>query len=170
LSVRSARWTRDVSPVGSMKCQHSGHQCWVKCLLALSDVETPALSPSGERVWRLAIFSDVSRVRILCPLPLGGEGGPPPAFSSAGAGRVRGSRACARPFAAHNSPVKAFDTDPLTPRPLSPKRERGEANEESAPSRFRPGAPTAASIYSRGVSYKSTGMAAPPGTSVMKRI
>jgi len=27
------------------------------------------------------------------PLPLGGEGGPPPAFSSAGAGRVRGSRA-----------------------------------------------------------------------------
>jgi len=28
------------------------------------------------------------------PLPLGGEGGPPPALSSAGAGRVRGSRAC----------------------------------------------------------------------------
>ena len=28
----------------------------------------------------------------LSPLPLGGEGGPPPAFSSAGAGRVRGSR------------------------------------------------------------------------------
>jgi len=28
----------------------------------------------------------------LSPLPLGGEGGPPPAFSSAGAGRVRGPR------------------------------------------------------------------------------
>jgi tetratricopeptide (TPR) repeat protein len=31
--------------------------------------------------------------REASPLPLGGEGGPPPAFSSAGAGRVRGSRA-----------------------------------------------------------------------------
>jgi hypothetical protein len=66
------------------------------------------------------------------PLPLGGEGGPPPAFSLAGAGRtfarrrvvdvqgkqpatarrrVRGSRACARPYAAHSSPVKAFGND-----------------------------------------------------------
>ena len=42
------------------------------------------------------------------PLPLGGEGGPPPAFSSAGAGRVRGSRATARPCTGLNSPLKAL--------------------------------------------------------------
>src|SRR5208337_2093155 len=37
------------------------------------------------------------------PLPPGGEGGPPQAFSPAGqpTGPVRGSLVCARPFAAH---------------------------------------------------------------------
>ena len=46
-------------------------------------------------------------VQIPTLSPLGGEGGPPPAFSSAGAGRVRGSRASARPCTALNSPLKA---------------------------------------------------------------
>ena len=47
------------------------------------------------------------------PLPLGGEGGPPPAFSSAGAGRVRGSQGCVR-----SSPVGAESMYP----PVSSKR------------------------------------------------
>jgi len=38
------------------------------------------LSPEGER----------GKQKTRIPLPLGGEGGPQPAFSSAGAGRVRG--------------------------------------------------------------------------------
>ena len=101
--------------------------------------------PLGEGVWRLAILTVGGR-----PLPLGGEGGPPPAFSSAGAGRVRGWWACAPPFAVHIAPLKALGNDhatsstlsrnpgtavrclwfqgidPLAPRPLSPKGERGE--------------------------------------------
>src|SRR5208337_4733834 len=45
---------------------------------------------------------------------LGGEGRPPPAFSSAGAGRVRGWWACARPFAVHVAPLKASGNDHAT--------------------------------------------------------
>ena len=43
-----------------------------------------------------------------------GERGPPPAFSSAGAGRVRGRWACARPFAVHTAPLKALGNDHAT--------------------------------------------------------
>jgi hypothetical protein len=110
--------------------------------------------------WSFYIFAE-----IFCPLPLGGEGGPPPAFSSAGAGRVRGWWACARPSAVHIAPLKALGNDhatsstfsrnlgtalrclwfqgidPLTPRHLSPKRERGECrNSRGRPlGRPRPG-------------------------------
>src|SRR5271157_551417 len=59
------------------------------------------------------------------PLPLGGEGGPPPAFSSAGAGRVRGSRACADRFAAQNAGLKAFGNDYATSSTLSRKHRTG---------------------------------------------
>ncbi len=48
------------------------------------------LSPKGERAG-VYTFSPPT-LENLCPRPLGGEGGPPPAFSSAGAGRVRGSK------------------------------------------------------------------------------
>jgi hypothetical protein len=95
------------------------------------------------------IFAEIFWPCATCPLPLGGEGGPPPAFSSAGAGRVRGWWACARPFAVHIAPLKALGNDhatsstlarnpgtalrclsfqgidPLTPGP-SPPRGRGE--------------------------------------------
>jgi hypothetical protein len=62
----------------TVRCVSEPGGCRVK------NVETPALSPLGERVERR-------------PDALHRE-----------AGRVRGSGACARPFAAHNSPVKAF--------------------------------------------------------------
>ena len=88
--------------------------------------------------------------------PWGREGGPPPAFSSAGAGRVRGWWAGARPSPGYIAPLKALGKDhatsstfsrnvgtalrclwfqgidPLTPRPLSPKGERGESRNSSA--------------------------------------
>ena len=70
--------------------------------------------PPGEGVWRLAILTVGGR-----PLPLGGEGGPPPAFSSAGAGRVRGWWACARPFAVHTASLKALGNDHATSRTFS---------------------------------------------------
>ena len=70
--------------------------------------------PPGEGVWRLAILTVGGR-----PLPLGGEGGPPPAFSSAGAGRVRGWWACAPPFAVHIAPLKALGNDHATSSTLS---------------------------------------------------
>ena len=47
------------------------------------------------------------------PLPLG-EGGPPPALSSAGAGQVRGSRVCARPFAVHTTPLQQLGNEHAT--------------------------------------------------------
>ena len=81
--------------------------------------------------------------------PWGREGGPPPAFSSAGAGRVRGWWAGARPSPGYIAPLKALGKDhatsstfsrnvgtalrclwfqgidPLTPGP-TPPRGRGE--------------------------------------------
>jgi len=46
--------------------------------------------PAGGRGWSLYISN--SSYKNLCPRPLGGEGGPQPALSPAGAGRVRGSK------------------------------------------------------------------------------
>ena len=125
-------------------------------MLKFSGLARLALSPLGERVWSFYIFVEIFRSCATRPLPLGGEGGPPPAFSSAGAGRVRGWWACARPFAVHIAPLKALDNEhatsstfsrnlgtalrclwfqginPLTPRPLSPKGERGECRNSRA--------------------------------------
>jgi hypothetical protein len=105
------------------------------------------------------IFAEIFWPCATCPLPLGGEGGPPPAFSSARqpTGPGRGWWACARPFAVHIAPLKALGNDhatsrtfsrnlgtalrclwfqaidPLTPRPLSPKGQRGECRNSRAP-------------------------------------
>jgi hypothetical protein len=75
---------------------------------------------------------------IHCPRPLGGEGGPQPAFSSAGAGRVRGSKtlrpsemlSTLRPFhfcvaIAAPSNEFHFGKDPLTPRLAVPPLPQG---------------------------------------------
>jgi hypothetical protein len=58
--------------------------------------------------WSFYIFAEIFWPCGTCPLPLGGEGGPPPAFSSAGAGRVRGWWACPLPLAVHIPPLKAL--------------------------------------------------------------
>ena len=50
--------------------------------------EAGALSPTGGQ----ANLFPAEIEETHCPRPLGGEGGPQPAFSSAGAGRVRGSK------------------------------------------------------------------------------
>ena len=61
----------------------------------LRNVQTPGGGLAG---WSLYICDEVNDERrrtvgceSLSPRPLGGEGGPPPALSPAGAGRVRGS-------------------------------------------------------------------------------
>ncbi len=58
------------------------------------------------------------------PLPFGGEGGPLPALSPVGAGRVRGSPASAGQFGVHISSFSFHGVHPLTPGP-SPPRGRG---------------------------------------------
>jgi hypothetical protein len=123
----------------------------------VSQFDCRAAPRSG--LWSFYILAEIFWPCATCPLPLGGEGGPPPAFSSAGAGRVRGWWACARPFAAHIVPLKGLGNahaasstlsrnpgtalrclwfqgiDPLSPRPLSPKGERGECgNSRGRPS------------------------------------
>ena len=119
-------------------------------MLARTSHHGPGRAGLQPRSWSFYIFAEIFWPCATCPLPFGGEGGPPPAFSSAGAGRVRGWWACARPFAVHTAPLKALGNDhatsstlsrnpgtavrclwfqgidPLTPRPLSPKGERGE--------------------------------------------
>ena len=75
--------------------------------------------PFGETAWRLAIFSDVSHLRILCPLPLGGEGGPPPAFSSVRQPTGPGE-GISRLLVGHSSPLQA-QTDALLKSVLGPK-------------------------------------------------
>jgi hypothetical protein len=114
----------------------------------------PGLAAPRGGPWSFYIFTGIFWP-CASSLPLGGEGGPPPAFSSAGAGRVRWWWAYAGPFAVHIAPLKALGNDhatssalsrnlgtalrclwfegidPLTPRPLSPKGERGECRNSS---------------------------------------